>query len=122
MKNNNIYNTSNRAEQWIYAMLGLAGVLSVIFAVASLTHFVRGKDRAMAEWSGRAPRSQMTALRYVKSGRWRADARTLGAVALYLIEREPEQEIAKVNANSKANRPSLGAALPVRQVTVGPNV
>src|SRR5689334_5398621 len=97
------YKSSNSAEQWIYATLGLAGVLSVVLAVASLSHFVREKDQAMAEWSGKAPRSQMTALRYVKSGRWRADARTLGAMVLYLMEREPIEEFAGVNGNSLAN-------------------
>jgi hypothetical protein len=122
MKDNNIYNPTNTAEQWTYGMLGVTGLLSVILAVVSLSHFVQGENQAIAEWSGKAPRTQMTALRYVKSGRWRADARTLGAMALYLIEREPDQEFARVNANLKANVPTVRAALPVREITVIPKV
>jgi hypothetical protein len=122
MKNNLLQTESNRAEQWIYASLGLAGVLSIVLALASFSNFVRGKDQAMAQWSGSAPRSQMTAWRYVKSGQWRADVRTLSAMAQYLMEPEPDQQIARVQMGVSVNSPNVGANLPTSHTGGVPNV
>lgn len=120
MKNNFPCGMSNRAEQWIYASLGLAGILSIVLAVGSFTNFVRGKDQVMAEWSGTAPRSQMTAWRYVKSGQWRADARTLCAMTLYLMEPEPDSPRARVQSSGSVNLPALGVVAPISHVGTGP--
>lgn len=121
MKNCISQNTSNSFEHWIYVTLGMAGVLSILLAVASFADFVQGKDQVLAEWSGGRRPSQMTAWSYVKSGQWRADARTLGAMAIYLLEREPDLQVTKVNAGS-LSEPGVGIPIGQRQDNLGPKV
>ena len=96
MKANSIQMTA-RVEQWVFLTLGLAGLVSVVLAIGSFTNFVKGKEQAIAQWSGGKPPSHMTAWRYVKLGYWRADIRTLGSIAVYLLESEPEIPVAGAN-------------------------
>ena len=121
MKNIISHNTSNGFEHWVYVILGMAGLLSILLAVASFTNFVQGRYQALAEWSGGKPRSHMTAWSYVKSGQWRADARTLGAMATYLLEREPDLQVAKINAGLIRVQ-SVGSTAVPGQSNAGPNV
>jgi len=78
---------SSRAETAVFGGLGLAALLSVVLAVFAMSDFVRGKDDVVAKLSGNS-RATLPGVRYISSGQWLADMKTLVAMARYVLEPE----------------------------------
>jgi len=81
---------SSRAETAVFASLGLAGLFAVLLATLSMSNFVQGKDKVVASLSGNSPAASrsLPAVRYISSGQWLADTKTLIAMARWVLEPE----------------------------------
>jgi hypothetical protein len=94
MKRPTVYQTtqSNRAETALFAGLGVAVVISVVLGLSSMIQFVEGKDDAVALYTGNTSSglAGLPAVRYVRSGQWKADARTLAAVVRWVLQPDVE--------------------------------
>ena|SRR5205085_8194500 len=92
MKSRSLYKpaSSQRAETVLFSTLGIVGLLSIIIATASMSDFVRGKDRVVAALSGNSQSfpQNLALVRYINSGRLLADMRTLMAMTRYVLEPE----------------------------------
>src|SRR2546427_3216584 len=92
MKNYLLYQPtrSSRAETAVFAGLGLVGLFTVLLAAVSMSNFVQGKDKVVASLSGNAPAASrnIPGVRYISSGQWLADTRTLIAMVRWVLEPE----------------------------------
>ena len=90
MKNHSLYQPtrSSRAETAVFASLGLVGLFTVSLAAVSMSNFVQGKDKVVAALSGNspAPSRRFPGVKYISSGQWLADTRTLLAMARWVLE------------------------------------
>src|SRR5437879_411830 len=79
---------SSRAEAGLFAGLGLVALLAVALSAAAMSDFVMGKEQVVAGISGASPAHArgFPALRYISSGLWLADMKTLVAMARWVIE------------------------------------
>jgi hypothetical protein len=76
---------SSRAETAVFGGLGAVALLAVVLAVFAMSDFVRGKDEVVAKLSGNS-RASLPGARYISSGQWRADMKTLVAMARWVLE------------------------------------
>src|SRR5437879_4765679 len=79
---------SSRAEAGVFAGLGLVALLTVVLAAAAMSDFVRGKEQVVAGISGTSPGHArgVPGLRYISSGLWLGDMKTLAALARWVVE------------------------------------
>jgi len=111
---------SSRAEPGVFAGLGLVALLLVVLSAAAMSDFVPGKEQVPPGTSGTSPAHAkgLTALRYISSGMWLADIKTLAAVARWVIE--PEGTMTSVG--SPVGQPSgLGSFTHTNSSSAGPN-
>jgi len=110
MKSTALYRTnqSSRAETALFAGLGLVVIISVVLGLSSMTKFVQGKDEAVALYTGnaRSGLAGLPAVRYVRSGQWQADARTLAAVVRWVLQPDVEGTNVKPMLASPTNSTS----------------
>ena len=112
MKNHLLYQPtrSSRAETAVFVGLGLVGLFSVLLAAVSMSNFVQGKDKVVASLSGNSPAAyrSIPGVRYISSGQWLADTKTLIAMARWVLE----PEIAMTNpAIAPGNASNVNAAI-----------
>ena|SRR5437016_6035987 len=117
MKNHLLYQPtrSSRAETAVFASLGLVGLFTVLLAAVSMSNFVQGKDKVVASLSGNAPAASrnIPGVRYISSGQWLADTRTLIAMARWVLEPEvatTNPAIAPGTVNAAISTNSTGSA------------
>ena len=99
----------------VIASLGLAGLLGITAVGTSHCNVAPARDDA---FSAPAAKSGAVAgnprlFRYIQSGQWQADARTLAAVVRYLLEPE-------IKAKPSGGSPSLLLAMPTNIVSTAP--
>ena len=121
MKNHLLYQPtrSSRAETALFAGLGVVALFTVMLAALSMTSFVQGKDAVVATLSGGAPAGSASGSRagYIKSGRWLADARTLVAMARWVLE----PDVVRTNvAMAPSNASRAGAVATTNSAGVTP--
>jgi hypothetical protein len=99
----------------VVATLGLAGLLGISAIETSQRDTAPTKDDEVSTSAAKsaAIAGSRRPFRYIRSGRWQADARTFAAVVRYLLEPEIE---AKPNGGS----PSFLLAMPTNIVSTTP--
>ena len=99
---------SSRAEAGVFAGLGLVALLTVALSGAAMSDFVLGKEQVVAGISGTSPVHARghPALRYISSGMWLADMKTLAAMARWVIEPEG----AMTNVGSPVGQPGVSGS------------
>ena len=107
---------SSRAETAVFASLGLVGLFTVLLAAVSMSNFVQGKDKVVASLSGNSPASRsFPGVRYISSGQWLADTKTLIAMARWVLEPDVAMTNPAIapgsasNANAAISTNSTGA-------------
>ena len=99
----------------VIASLGFAGLLGITAVGTSRCDVAPARDDAFS-----APAAKSAAVagsrrpfRYIRSGQWQADARSLAAVVRYLLEPE-------IPAKPSGGSPSLLLAMPTNIVSTAP--
>ena len=72
----------SRAETAVFAILGLVGLVAIVVALVAGSVPAGSKEQALA------PLGKLPVVRYFRSGRWAADARTAAAMVRYVFESE----------------------------------
>ena len=79
------FTRSSRTETAVFVSLWVVGMITVGVALLSMSNFVQEKDNVVAAVSGH-PQVGSRNPGYIASGRWLADAKTLAAMARWLLE------------------------------------
>lgn len=97
------------------ALLGLAGLLGITVVGTSRFDVAPVRDDAVSAPSAKsvAVAGRPRPFRYIRSGQWQADTRTLAAVVRYLLEPE-------IQAKPSGGSPSLLLAMPTNIVSTTP--
>ena len=98
------FTRSSRTETAVFAGLWIVAMITVGVAVLSMSNFVQEKDKVVAAVDGH-PQVGSRNTGYISSGRWRADAKTVAAMARWLFE--PDAAMTNVVAGpSNSSRPN----------------
>ena len=97
---------SSRAENAVFGGLGVVGLLSVVLAIFAMSDFVRGKDEVVAKLSGNSG-GNLPGMRYVSSGQWLADVKTLVAMARWVIEPDSPMTNGDLSHGQPRERPAV---------------
>jgi hypothetical protein len=97
---------SSRAETAVFGGLGIVALLTVVLAVFATSDFVRGKDEVVAKLSG-SSHGNLPGTRYISSGQWLADMKTLVAMARWVIEPDNALPNADMSRGHAPERPAV---------------